>query len=72
MPTTTSRYRHQALAELDRLIERAEATRARCQAGGAGAGSVDAARAEVLLGLADERLAELRRSRTSLLADEDR
>ena len=33
---------------------------------------LDAARAEVLLGLADERLAELRRSRTSLLADEAR
>jgi hypothetical protein len=65
--------RYRALAELARLIARAEAARElRLAAGGWGTGTADAARAEVLLDLAEELLADLRRSRAALLADEGR
>ena len=74
MPTTTSRYRHRALAELDRLVALAEDARARLLADVAAAAAAAAGdatgRAEALLELAEERLADLRRSRAALLADE--
>ena len=57
--------RHRALAELDRLIARAEEARARCLVDGTTRGGI-------ILGLAEERLAALRRSRAALLADEAR
>ena len=82
MSTTAPRrhHRHRALAELDRLIAQAEAARTRCLAGAVAeaaaapvaAGKTEAGRAETVLGLVDERLAELRRSREALLADETR
>jgi hypothetical protein len=65
MSTPRRHHRHHALAELDRLIERAEAARTQCLA--------DATtRGVAVLGLVDERLADLRRSRAALLADENR
>jgi hypothetical protein len=58
------------LAGLDGLIARAEAARARWVANGeAAAGD---RRAVVLAALADERLAQLRRSRAAVLADRAR
>lgn len=72
MPTTTSRYRHRALAELDRLVALAEDARARLLADVAAAAADATGRAETLLDLADERLAERRRSREALLAGEAR
>ena len=82
MSTTAPRRhsRHRALAELDRLIAQAEALRVRCLAGAVAeaaaapvaAGKTEAGRAETVLGLMDERLATLRRSREALLAEEAR
>ena len=80
MSTTAPRHhhRHRALAELDRLIARTEESRVRCLAGAVAeaatvaAGGSTAGRAETVLGLVDERLATLRRSRAALLADEAR
>ena len=72
MPTLAPRrhYRHRALAELDRLIGRAEAARGRY--GTADTAAAEPTRAGIILGLVDERLAALRRSRAALLADEAR
>lgn len=67
MSTTAPRRhpRHRALAELDRLIGRAEAARARSLAD-------VTARGRAIRGLVEERLATLRRSRAALLDDEAR
>ena len=59
--------RHRALTELERLVTAAEATRARLLAAG------DAtARGATFLTLVEERLALLRRSRETLLANDGR
>ena len=78
MLDTTPDRRRAMLAELDRLIALAEAARVRCLAGAVAeaaaapvaAGRNEAGRAETVLGLVDERLAALRRSRAALLADD--
>ena len=80
MTTTRRHHRHRALAELDRLIAQAEEARVRCLAGAVAEaaaapvapGKTEAGRAKTVLGLVDERLATLRRSRAALLADETR
>ena len=71
MLTTTARrhHRHRALAELDRLIGRAEAARGRCSTDTVGP---EPTRAGIILGLAEERLASLWRSREALRAGEAR
>lgn len=70
-PEVTKRQnRHRALAALELEIGRVEKARARCLPAveGSIAGGADARRARAMLGMADERLGLLRRSRPVLSA----